>query len=810
MERDVEGLHKSLLNNLTYNLGKDMYSATARDKFNSVVLSVRELLVERWINTQQRYYDVNAKRVYYLSLEFLLGRLLRNYVLNLGLSDEYNKAVDILGLSYEDALEYELDAGLGNGGLGRLAACFLDSLATLQYPGYGYGIRYEYGIFYQKIKDGFQIEVPDNWLRYGNSWEFPRPELLYPVRFYGKIEAIAGGSGKFQMKWVGGDEVMAMAYDYPVPGFRNKTVNTLRLWAAKSTRDFDLEYFNSGDYIRAVQDKNSSENISKVLYPSDQYAAGKELRLKQQYFFVSATLKDIIRRYKKYHQSYNEFPENVAVQLNDTHPSVAIPELMRIFVDDDGLDWDDAREITSKTFGYTNHTVLPEALETWSEGLFGYLLPRHLRIIQEMDRRFLIQVSARFPDEPERKNRMAIITGDGERSVNMARLAIIGSHSVNGVSELHTGILKQSVFRDFNEMMPEKFKNVTNGITPRRWLLQSNPRLSSLITETIGDKWMTNLEELRNLEAFADDKEFCKEFRLIKEENKNELSDYLFKAYWLSFPSDYMLDCQTKRFHEYKRQLLNVLHVITMYNRIREGRVDKNLTPRTVLFSGKSAPGYFICKLIIKLIHNVSAVIDADPAARDMLMVAFVPNYDVSLAQRIMPAAELSEQISTAGYEASGTGNMKYTINGALTIGTLDGANVEIREEVGDENFFLFGLKTEELAATRASYNPRQYYEENKELKQAIDQISGGYFSPDLPQLFQPIISSLIDRDQYFVLADYASYMECQERVDGTYRDKDRWTKMAVLNVARSGKFSSDRAIREYAETIWNILPVPV
>lgn len=810
MERDVEGLHKSLLNNLTYSLAKDMYSATTRDKFSSVVLSVRELLVEQWINTQQRYYDVNAKRVYYLSLEFLLGRLLSSYVLNLGLSDEYSKAVDILGLSYEDALEHEWDAGLGNGGLGRLAACFLDSLATLQYPGYGYGIRYEYGIFYQKIKDGFQIEVPDNWLRYGNPWEFPRPELLYPVRFYGKIETITGGSGRFQMKWVGGDEVMAMAYDYPIPGFRNKTVNTLRLWAAKSTRDFNLEYFNSGDYIRAVQDKNSSEVISKVLYPSDQYAAGKELRLKQQYFFVSATLKDIIRRYKKYHQSYNEFPENVAVQLNDTHPSIAIPELMRIFVDDDGLDWDDAREITSKTFGYTNHTVLPEALETWSEGLFGYLLPRHLRIIQEMDRRFLIQVSARFPDEPERKNRMAIITGDGERSVNMARLAIIGSHSVNGVSELHTDILKQSVFRDFNEMMPEKFKNVTNGIAPRRWLLQSNPHLSSLITEAIGDKWMTNLEELKNLETFADDKGFCKEFRLIKEVNKNELSDYLFKAYWLSFPPDFMLDCQTKRFHEYKRQLLNVLHVITMYNRIREGRVDKNLTPGTVLFSGKSAPGYFICKLIIKLIHNVSAVVDADPAARDMLRVVFVPNYDVSLAQRIMPAAELSEQISTAGYEASGTGNMKYTINGALTIGTLDGANVEIREEVGDENFFLFGLKTEELAAMRASYNPRQYYEENKELKQAIDQISGGYFSPDLPQLFQPIISSLFDRDQYFVLADYASYMECQERVDKAYRDKDRWTRMAVLNVARSGKFSSDRAIREYAETIWNILPVPV
>ena len=810
METKIEKLHRSLLDNLTYNLAKDMYSATPRDKFNSVVLSVREMIVKNWINTQQRYYDVNAKRIYYLSLEFLLGRLLRNYVINLGLSDEYGKAVDVLGLSYEDALEHEWDAGLGNGGLGRLAACFLDSLATLQYPGYGYGIRYEYGIFQQKIKDGFQVEIPDNWLRYGNPWEFPRPELLYSVRFYGKIGTIAGRNGRFRMKWIDGDEVMAMAYDYPVPGFKNNTVNTLRLWAAKSSREFDLEFFNSGDYIRAVQDKNSSENISKVLYPSDQYAAGKELRLKQQYFFVSATLKDIVRRYKKFHQSYNEFPDSVAIQLNDTHPSVAIPELMRIFVDHDGLNWDDAWKITSKTFGYTNHTVLPEALETWTEGLFGYLLPRHLQIVQEIDRRFLVQVTEMFPGDKERKNRVAIISGNGERVVNMARLAIVGSHSVNGVSMLHSDILKQNLFRDFFEMMPEKFKNVTNGITPRRWLLQSNPQLSRLIMDAIGDKWATDLEELKNLEAFVEDKEFCKEFRLIKEANKDALSDYIFKAYWISFPSEYLLDCQTKRFHEYKRQLLNILHVVTMYNRIKEGRADKNITPRTVLFSGKSAPSYFICKLIIKLIHSISAAIDADPSVSDRLRVIFVPNYDVSIAQRIMPAAELSEQISTAGYEASGTGNMKYTINGALTIGTLDGANVEIREEVGEDNFFLFGYNTEELEALRAHYNPRQVYEENKELKQAIDQIAGGYFSPDIRNLFQPIVSSILDYDKYFVLADYASYIECQERVDKAYRNKDQWIKMSILNVARSGKFSSDRSIREYAENIWSILPVPL
>jgi glycogen phosphorylase len=509
LKKDSEALRKSLLNNLTYGLAKDMYSATSRDKFDSLVLSVRDLLVERWITTQQRYYDIDAKRVYYLSLEFLLGRLLRNYILNLGLPDEYSQAVDVLGIAYEDIFENEWDAGLGNGGLGRLAACYLDSLATLQYPAYGYGIRYEYGIFFQRIKDGFQVEAPDNWLRYGNPWELPRPELLYPVRFYGEVETRTGPSGKFSMKWVGGEEVMAMAYDYPVPGFRNETVNTLRLWSAKSSRDFNLEYFNSGDYVGAVQDKSHSESISKVLYPSDQYAAGKELRLKQQYFFVSATLKDIIRRYKKFHKSYKEFPDKVAVQLNDTHPSIAIAELMRILVDEDRIYWDDAWAITKKTFGYTNHTVLPEALETWSEGLFSNLLPRHFQIIEEINRRFLIQVSEQFPDEPERKGKTSIITGNGERVIHMARLAVVGSHTVNGVSALHTDILKQDLLKDFCEITPEKFRNVTNGITQRRWLLESNPLLSGLITEAIGEEWLKNLEELKRLEPLADDKTFC-------------------------------------------------------------------------------------------------------------------------------------------------------------------------------------------------------------------------------------------------------------------------------------------------------------
>jgi starch phosphorylase len=810
LEKDVEILRKSLSDHLTYSIAKDKYSATSRDKYDSLVLSVRDFLVERWIKTQQQYYDVDTKRVYYLSLEFLLGRLLNNYALNIGLSDEYRKAVSSIGIAYEDALEHEWDAGLGNGGLGRLAACFLDSLATLQYPAYGYGIRYEYGIFYQKIQDGFQLESPDNWLRYGNLWELPRPELIYTVNFYGKVDTITGVSGKLNTKWVGGDEVMAMAYDYPVPGFRNETVNTLRLWAAKSTRDFNLEYFNSGDYIRAVEDKSHTESISKVLYPPDQYDVGKELRLKQQYFFVSATLKDIIRRYKKFHRTYDEFSGKTAVQLNDTHPSIAIAELMRILVDEEGLLWEDAWAVVTKTFSYTNHTVLPEALETWSEDLFGNLLPRHIQIIREIDRKFLIQVSDRLADDPSRKQRMAIITGDGKRNVNMARLAIVGSHAINGVSELHSEILKQSVFKDFHKIMPEKFQNVTNGITPRRWLLEANPLLSALITDAIGDGWIKNLEELGKLEPLADDGGFLKQFARIKEMNKNALSEYLYKAFWLSLSSEFFLDCQTKRFHEYKRQLLNALHVITLYNRIREGRIDRAFYPRTVLFAGKAAPGYFICKLIIKLIHDIAARIDADPVVREKLCVVFVPNYEVSLAQRIMPAAELSEQISTAGYEASGTGNMKYTLNGALTIGTLDGANVEIREEVGEDNFFLFGLTTEELGALRTSYNPRKYYEEDKELKQAIDQIHNGYFSPGTPTLYHPVTQPLLDHDTYFVLADYAAYVKCQEEVNKAYGDRDRWTKMAVLNVARSGKFSSDRAIREYAENIWGISPVVI
>ncbi len=801
---------ESLMDHLTYSLAKDTYSATQRDKFEATVLSVRDCIVEQWIKTQERYYDVEAKRLYYLSLEFLMGRLLGSYISNIGLFEQHEKTFNAFGLSYDDVLELEWDAGLGNGGLGRLAACFLDSLATLEYPAYGYGIRYEYGIFLQKIKDGYQIEIPDNWLRYGSQWEFPRPEVLYPVQFFGRVNSINYGSGRSRMVWTDTEEVMAMAYDYPVPGYRNNTVNTLRLWSAKSSREFDLDYFNSGDYIKAVENKNNSENISKVLYPDDQSLAGKELRLKQQYFFVAATLRDIIRRYRKFHKTYKEFPDNVAVQLNDTHPSIAIAELMRILVDEEGIGWEDSWDITTKTFAYTNHTVLPEALEVWSEGLMGHLLPRHLQIIQEIDRRFLIHVDAEFPGDQERRMTMALITGEGERWVNMARLAIVGSHTVNGVSELHSRILREKVFNHFYVMSPEKFRNVTNGITPRRWLLEANRPLAGLITEAIGVSWTKDLNELIKLEPLADDNEFRKRFRDVKEQNKVALSNYLGLTTKLSFHHQHLLDCQVKRMHEYKRQLLNVLHAITLYNRLREGRVDETFTPRTVMFAGKAAPGYYLCKLIIKLIHAVGDTIAANPLARKKLQVIFVPNYRVTLAGRIIPAADLSEQISTAGLEASGTGNMKFTLNGALTIGTLDGANVEIREQVGAENFFLFGLKAEEIMAMSSGYNPQKYYETDVELRQAVNQILEGHFSPEDLGLFHPIVRSLLDGDRFYVLADYASYISCQEKVAEAYKDKDRWTRMAILNVARSGKFSSDRSIREYAEKIWHISPVSI
>ncbi len=808
--KDFESLKQSFIHHLEYSLAKDEFSATIHDKYKSLALLARDRLVERWIETQQAYYRDDAKRVYYLSLEFLMGRTLGNSLMNAGLYDDAHRALMELGYDLEELREAEWDAGLGNGGLGRLAACFLDSMATLGLPAYGYGIRYEYGIFFQQIVRGSQMETPDNWLRYGNPWEFDRPEYLYPVKFYGGVKQHTDTAGTFHSDWIDADEIMAMAYDTPIPGWGNKTVNTLRLWAAKASRDFNFDYFNHGDYHRAVEDKSSSEIISKVLYPNDNAYQGKELRLKQEYFFVSATLQDIVRRYRKYHDSFDLFSEKVAIQLNDTHPAIAIPELIRLLVDGEGLGWEKAWEITVKTFGYTNHTILPEALETWPVELVEQLLPRHIQIIYEINRRLIDAVRAAYPGDEARVQRMSIIEEGPERRVRMAHMAIAGSHSVNGVAAIHSDIIKSRVFRDFFELWPERFNNKTNGITQRRWLRLCNRDLSSLISSRIGEGWVTDLYELKKLAPLADDASFREEWRAVKRRNKEMLARYIMERNNIAVDVDSMFDCHVKRLHEYKRQLLNVLHVITLYNRIIDGAGD--IAPRTVIFAGKSAPGYQMAKLIIRLINAVGDAVNGDPRVKGLLKLVFLRNYCVSNAEKIIPAADLSEQISTAGTEASGTGNMKFALNGALTIGTLDGANIEIRDEVGVDNIFIFGLTTEEVSTLRRSgYDPRHFYRSNQELRRAIDMIENGFFSRDDPGLFKPIVGSLLDSgDQYMLLADYESYIHCQKRADETYRDAGTWTRMSIMNAAGMGKFSTDRTIREYASEIWGAKQVRV
>lgn len=809
---DARSFAISFAHHLKFTLAKDEYSATPLDGYKSLALTVRDRLVERWIATQQTYYKRDAKRVYYLSMEFLIGRLLGNALINLNLGESARQALSKLGYSLEELQELEPDAALGNGGLGRLAACFLDSMATLELPGYGYGIRYDYGIFYQRIVDGYQQESPDNWLRYGNPWEIERPEYIYMVRFNGQVDQYEDSEGVLRADWTDTDNVIAMAYDTPIPGYRNNTVNNLRLWGAKATREFDLEYFNYGDYDRAVADKIESENISKVLYPRDDFVEGRELRLKQEYFLVSATLQDIIRRYKKSHpDSFDQFPDKVAIQLNDTHPALAICELMRILIDLEGLSWENAWEITVNTCGYTNHTILSEALEKWSVALLGRLLPRHLQIIYEINRRFLEEVIRLYPGDNGRLQRMSLIQEGEEKKVRMAHLAIVGSHSVNGVAALHTEIIKGELFKDFCDIFPDRFNNKTNGITPRRWLRLCNPELSKLIIEKIGDGWVANLDELKKLTEWADDPAFQKRWQKVKKENKGSLAECIQQYHHLEVNPDSMFDCQVKRIHEYKRQLLNALHVITLYNRIRNDS-RTGILPRTVIFAGKAAPGYTRAKLVIKLINSIAEVVNNDPEVGDRLKVVFLPNYSVSLAEKIIPAADLSEQISTAGMEASGTGNMKFALNGALTIGTLDGANIEIKEEVGDDNVFIFGLTAEEVRALRKSrYDPWQYYQANQELQQAIDMIGNGYFSPSQPNLFQPLLNALFNEGDYFlVLADYDAYVKCQERVSEAYRDQQQWMRKSILNVANVGKFSSDRTIREYAEEIWGAKPVSI
>ncbi len=806
---DVPSIRQGLANHLNYTIAKVPITATSRDWFHAAAHTVRDRLIERWTETVRHYYQTDCKRVYYLSLEFLTGRILVNSMLNLGIYDECDTVLKELDLSIPELFELEPEPALGNGGLGRLAACFLDSLATLRLPGYGYGIRYEYGMFYQRLYHGHQIEQPDNWLRYGNPWEFPRPEVLYQIHFGGQVVEYKNESGQLSFHWKDTEDVMAMAYDTPIPGYATNTVNNLRLWAAKSSRDFDLEDFNNGNYIGAVENKNRSETLSKVLYPNDNTANGRELRLRQEYFFIAASIQDILRRYLSNHTDFNALADKVAIQLNDTHPALAIPELMRLLLDRHHLNWDDAWRISSNVFSYTNHTLLPEALETWSVPLLERLLPRHLQIIYEINFRFLKEVSHRYPGNMDILRTLSIVAEEGEKQIRMAHLAIVGSHKVNGVAALHTYLMKTTVFADFDRFYPEKIINKTNGITPRRWLNEANQGLAKLLNQTIGKTWTTDLSQLRQLNTLVDDSQFQHQFQAIKQANKQQLVDFIDNKLGIKINPNALFDVQVKRIHEYKRQLLNVLHVITRYNYIRQNP-DIDIVPRAVIFAGKAAPGYATAKLIIKLINDTAEVINNDPVVGDRLKVVFIPNYDVSTAQRIIPAANLSEQISTAGTEASGTGNMKLALNGALTIGTLDGANIEIRDEVGEDNFFIFGLTAQEVLELRQrGYNPWEYYHNNHSLKQVLDMINSGYFSPEDTQRFKGIFDILTHQgDHFMLLADYADYIACQNHIDEVYRDQSTWIRKSILTVANMGKFSSDQTIREYANEIWQITPV--
>ncbi len=807
---DTKAIQRSVSNHLVYTIGKDPLTATEHDWMMAFSHVVRDRLIERWMETQRNYYRHDAKRIYYLSMEFLIGRSLVNSLLNMDIFDACTEALHKLGIELERLRNLEHDAALGNGGLGRLAACFLDSMATLNIPGYGYGIRFQYGMFRQKIEDGQQVELPENWLAQGNPWEFPRPEVSYRVRFGGRVMEYQDPTGRRHFDWIEGDVVMAQAYDTPIPGFHNDTVNNLRLWSAKAYEDFDLNCFNLGEYTEAVVSKTLSENISKVLYPNDTSTMNKQLRLKQQYFFVSASLKDILRRFFTDHDDLHELPERVAIQLNDTHPAIAIPELMRLLMDKHQLEWQAAWEITTRVFSYTNHTLLPEALETWPVQILEQLLPRHLQLIYEINRRFLLMVGHLHPGDMDILHQLSIIDEMGERRIRMAHLAIVGSHKVNGVSALHSELLRSHTFKEFDRFFPDKIVNVTNGITPRRWLYLANPALSQLITEAIGPDWARDLNQLRALEPLAEDSQFRSRFAAIKRQNKAHLSDRV--RYYLnqSIEPDTLFDVQVKRIHEYKRQLLNLLRAIALYNRMTDPTGDADIVPRTILFGGKAAPGYTMAKQIIRLINDVADVIDNDPAVSDRLKILFIPNYDVTTASDIIPAAELSQQISTAGMEASGTGNMKLALNGALTMGTMDGANVEIREQVGEENIFIFGHTTEDIDRLNShGYNPRSHYETNACLRLVIDMIANGFFSPEEPARYRTITDNLLNSDHFKVLADFQSYMDISDQADAAYLEQETWNRMAILNTARMGFFSSDRTISEYAEKIWRVTPTP-
>lgn len=798
---------QALRNHLTFSLGKSDSWATTRDWYQTAAYTVRDHLMSRWVITRDAYRDANTKRVYYLSLEFLIGRMLSNAALNLGIAPELSAGLQEIGQQLEGVAEMEPDAALGNGGLGRLAACFVDSMATMDIPATGYGIRYDYGMFRQTIEDGQQVENPDNWLRYQNIWEVQRPEHTCEVKFYGRVVQVHTEHG-MERHWIDTESVVAMPYDVPVPGYGTQTVNNLRLWSAKAAKEFDLLHFNQGNYEKSVEGRHGAETISQVLYPNDASESGKELRLKQQYFFVSASTQDILHRFINYNADWETLPEKIAIQLNDTHPAIAVAEMMYQLVDHYHLVWDKAWSLVTKIFAYTNHTLMPEALETWSVDLFSSLLPRHLEIIYEINHRFLQMVNQHFPGDSALLSRVSIIDESHGRRVRMAHLAVVGSHTVNGVAALHSELLRTTLFADFNKIYPGKFTNVTNGITPRRWLNQSNPLLTELLTKHIGTGFQKDLGLIKKIEPLAEDAAFRKAFREVKAANKQRLAYKILQKTGVAINPQAIFDVQIKRIHEYKRQLLNVLHVVTLYNRIRSGQA-KNHTPRVVIFAGKAAPGYWLAKQIIRLINDIAAIINNDPVVGDQLKVVFYPNYEVSAAEILFPGADLSEQISTAGTEASGTGNMKMALNGALTIGTLDGANVEIKEEVGDENIFIFGLTTPEVAQIKASgYNPWDYYNGNAELKQTIDMIGNGFFSVGDPGRYQAIIDTLLHKgDHYLLLADYAAYVETQDKVAALYQDEEAWSRMAILNVARVAKFSSDRTIGEYASRIWKVEP---
>ena len=806
VEMSVAGLKEDFAWHLRYSIAKGDGHATERDEYTAFANAVRDRIVERWINTQEVYLQKNTKRVYYLSLEFLMGRLLGNNVINLKADQLCREALKEYGIDWNDLRDHEMDAGLGNGGLGRLAACYLDSMSTLDLAGMGYGLRYDYGIFRQKIVDGAQVEEPDGWLKNGYPWEMERPEYSQLVHFGGHVECL-NVNGRQQWRWVATEHVEGVPYDLPIVGYRN-AVNTLRLWSARAVEEFDLADFNKGSYVEAVESKVLAENLTKVLYPNDNTMAGKELRLRQQYFFVACSLKDILRRYRELNKTWDALPDKVFIHLNETHPALVIPELMRILIDHEGLGWDEAWDLTRRSTGYTNHTILPEALEKWPVAMMEKLLPRHLQIIYEINGRFLQEISAQYPGDVKRLQRMSLIDENGERYVRMAHLCIIGSSSTNGVAELHSQILKDSLFKDFYEIAPEKFHNVTNGITPRRWLLKANPMLAQLISESIGEEWITQLDRLRELERFADNGDFLNALAKIKYSNKRQLSNWVQSELGVKLDPGAIFDVQVKRLHEYKRQLMLALYIIIFYNRlINDPSYDP--VPRNFIFAAKAAPGYHMAKLIIRLIHGIAKVVNSNPKTRGRLSVAFLPDYRVSLAEKIMPAAEISEQISLAGMEASGTGNMKFMMNGALTLGTYDGANVEINQEIGDENMFLFGMRTADVERLRPSYVSRNIYLADPEIRMALDMVKANVFSLLEPGLFDPILRSLLDyNDYYMLLADLRSYCEAQDRVDTAYRNSKQWNRMSLINIARSGRFSSDRAVMEYAEKIWNIKPV--